>query len=335
MWCCCVDAHEMARRKSIAEASRDKVKAISLSDAELHELLLQADIPKTKRKACANDIISIIGRYNSLRVERVTKSEASQAETLQRFADAMRRACKAYTSLPPEERYAVQPDYVAFLSKPDTETEQSGDQDAANQDAADEALLRSITLAQFLADETVELPQIPLPAYPRDWGAGEMAELLSRARAPLPLELILPAWIDAAERRRAALEKQVSPGLSRRRESLMRKELAWGLKMIVMGCSPTFDNFDNDVSARLKIGWLGCLIPSIFNTLILRKIGKASGRCLAVAQSAPLLRAEGYFWSRFLYRERPRQTCRQCNYKCSTRRSCRHCGAQYVICHSR
>jgi hypothetical protein len=68
------------------------------------------------------------------------------------------------------------------------------------------------------------------------------ADLLSRARAPLPLELILAALIDATDKAGAAMEKQVSRTWSKRRGILARNELAFNLKGIAVGHSPKLAN---------------------------------------------------------------------------------------------
>lgn len=221
----------MPRRKpAVAVQTSDAASVHRLSAEDLDELLAQARVPQSKRADCARDINQQFDFYDDRLARRNAPSEASQAESLRLVVDAGRELYKALASLPPALRIAVEPDYQAYVRKGFAEH-------VARETAyavAAKTLAKRDPSAQWLADETARLPRSVREDVPRF-----ARHLLPRARAPLPLQLILTALIGTAEERRAEIEKQVSRSQSKRRATFWRNELARHLKAIGMVYSPT------------------------------------------------------------------------------------------------
>jgi hypothetical protein len=221
----------MPRRNPVIAAQlggqADRSAAHSLSVDDLDELLSQAGVPQDKRASCADHINQLFDWYR-LRLAVNTQSEASQAESLRRTAEAARELYKLLRELPPALRLKVEPDYRAFVAK---------------------GLARSFAEAVAYDVAAKDLAK-------RDPEANQVAsmERISRAaverqrRAPpplpvrLPLEYILAALIETTEKRRLELEAQVSREWSKRRGTHARNQLALNLKAIIMGCSSKLAN---------------------------------------------------------------------------------------------
>ena len=228
----------MPRRNPAAVAPAADQPRHRLSADDLGELLTQAKVQKASREACARDFNQALDFYNRRLAHVNAPSEASRAESLRLVSEAASQLAKTLAALPPALRLAVEPDYRALIRGAAGQQEQGDEKDAAGREAADVALLRSITPSQLDAMPTATKP--PRRRRMPDAGAGELADLLARAREPLSLELTLAALIATAEQRRLAIERQVSPGASRLRGTFWRNQLARELKAIGAAYSPAF-----------------------------------------------------------------------------------------------
>ena len=215
----------MPRRKPVARDSGSGQPSTVEAD-NLAELLSQAKVPQNARPACIEEITQLFDWYNSTIASGKTQNAASQAESLSRLVKAAKALHKELGSLTPALRYAVEPDYLAHV--------QNGfAQYIASKMAfafAAEQLAQRDPDPQFLADQTASLPL----SVRRDVENAK-AGLLVRCRAPLPLELILPALIETAKQHRDECNARVSKERTRRLATLARNELALNLRAIVTG----------------------------------------------------------------------------------------------------
>jgi hypothetical protein len=224
----------MARPDTIAIAQRKaakKAKGIGLIAGDRDEFISQAEISERQREECAREIDWQFELYRSRVAEKNAPNAGSQAKELRLVGDAARHLKKSLTRLPAALRANFEPDYAAFIRCLFGKQEPTAEQTERDQRGADDMELLSITVDQYAA----------LPGRPDSTEFAEDApptpttfdDLLARARAPLPLELMLAALIETIECCQA-------PARSKQRRVLWRDELASNLKSIVTGYSPRF-----------------------------------------------------------------------------------------------
>jgi hypothetical protein len=233
----------MGRRKPVVfrPEGPDRPAAPYLSASYLDELLLQARVPHDKRRACADRIHQLFDWYRSRLGVNERQSEAQSAESLRQFAEAARKLYEVTASLAPASRWDVEPDYRAFIER--VRKAQAAERASA---VAYDVMTRELAKRDPEAEplEDVSLPENAWSALNRQ----------HRKQSPLPvqlpLELILAAHIEKADRRRSELEAQVSPGRSRSRGTFARNELALNLKAIAIGYSPKLAEDQREAEAK-------------------------------------------------------------------------------------
>jgi len=211
----------MARRKPVATA---QVPATHhLSTPQLDDLVVQANVPLGKRPACIKEIRGAFDWYSARLAGNARSNEARKAESLRRVVHTARELTKELRALPADLRLAVEPDYAASLTLGFARYIVKANIRAAEYMSFAKSNPEDYA-AQELAKQTVSLPQSAQES---------VGDLLYRARAPLPLEVVLAALIETAEKARAAMENRVDRTWSKRRGTLARNELALQLKAIV------------------------------------------------------------------------------------------------------
>jgi hypothetical protein len=246
----------MGRRKPAVwvrpEGQADRPAVHCLSADDLDELLLQAGVPRDKRRACADRIHQLFDWYRSRLVVNERQNEAQSAESMRRITKAAGELYKELASLPLALRWDVERDYRALI------------EGARKVQAVERASARAYDVRTRELEkrdpEAEPLEDVSLPV--NAWSALNRQH---RKQSPLPVrpspELIVAALMMGANRRRLELDAQGSRERSRRRGTFARNELALNLKAIAIGYSPKLAEDQAEDWAALVLDTAGIRCP--------------------------------------------------------------------------